>query len=87
MMILRAVETSYPLLNPIQSKTLTLSPFKCLAAVLFVSPQSWSTGRLLSPLSQRLMDVASKIGPFRGKMHPKRTFARVFERNPIADQF
>ena len=29
MIILRAVETSYPLLNPIQSKTLTLSPFKC----------------------------------------------------------
>ena len=43
---------------------------------------------LLSPLfCQRLMDIASKIGPFRGKMHQKRTFAKVLGQIPIADQF
>ena len=43
---------------------------------------------LLFPLfCQRLMDIASKIGPFRGKMHQKRTFAKVLGQNPIADQF
>ena len=40
---------------------------------------------LLSPLfCQRLMDIASKIGPFRGKMHQKRTFAKVLGQNQIA---
>ena len=49
----------------------------------------WSFYNLLpSPLfCQRLMDIASKIGPFCGKMHQKRTFAKVLGQNRIADQF
>ena len=60
------------------------------AAVPFVFPiwVYWSFYNLLLPLfCQRLMDIGSKIEPFRRKMHQKRTFAKVLGQNPIADQF
>ena len=60
------------------------------AAVPFVFPiwVYWSFYNLLLPLfCQRLMDIGSKIEPFRRKMHQKRTFAKVLGQNPIADRF